>query len=356
MTRSFWKTSESKESATLTRQVHLLIRDGKSEDVETDELRERAAKLWRHLSVEEQKRIRRLSAELAMLYDSEVPRPRRKLTRELERLNRDRRRDRNSNSEQRKAKLRSQMFQSYERNDWESILEMFRNHPSLFDPWMVASFRGRAYHNLGDYETALAFYEFAHDRKPSFPGNTTILMQLLADMGRLSEAMRMAEVAIEDPNSHPAVLVIAAITLLRPTDPGSPAWSHALRRVVDICEAALKKPPEFSDPMTQSMVYSTQADAFRELGESDNALVCYRNALSKHPQNAAALRGIGILLYQSDPDRAADYLLKSIRVPGPRITTAYFYLAPYFLRQGKPELTVNVADEGIKYSENDHER
>ncbi|HUB28005.1 MAG TPA: hypothetical protein VL992_21445, partial [Tepidisphaeraceae bacterium] len=45
-----------------------------------------------------------------------------------------------------------------------------------------------------------------------------------------------------------------------------------------------------------------------------------------------------------------------IRVPGPRITAAYFYLAPYFLKRGSPELAESLADEGIKYSDNDREK
>ena len=131
-----------RKSVALLIQLHLLMRDGKSETDEADAIRDQLDVPWKHLTDEETARIRNLSSDLASLEpDSPFKHPKSGGI------------ARTDIADQIKAARRS--------NEYQIILAILRDHSKDVSADHAAFLRGWCYEQLGEPEVANLFYSFA---------------------------------------------------------------------------------------------------------------------------------------------------------------------------------------------------
>jgi len=131
-----------RKSVVLLIQLHLLMRDGKSETDEADAVRDELDAPWRHLSEDEARRINNLSADLASIEpDSPFKHPLKggSLSSNI--------------SDQIKAARRDKRY--------EDILSILRDHSAEISADRAAFLRGWCYEQMGEPEAARLFFEFA---------------------------------------------------------------------------------------------------------------------------------------------------------------------------------------------------
>ena len=130
------------KSVALLVQLHLLMRDGKSETDEADAIRDQLDTPWKHLTEEETDRIRHLSADLASIEpDSPFKHPESGgITRE---------------------DIAKRIKSARRSNNYEMILSILRDHSEEISADHAAFLRGWCYEQLGEPEVAKLFFSFA---------------------------------------------------------------------------------------------------------------------------------------------------------------------------------------------------
>ena len=124
-------------SVRLLKELHFLMAEGKSETDEADRVRDLMDEHWYSMSPDEIRRVRGLSADLYTLVDSPLP-PEQVAQSEIDEFN--------------------QLSANAVKNeDWDRVLELFREHPHSHPPHSVAFIRALAWDKLGDLETSLLF-------------------------------------------------------------------------------------------------------------------------------------------------------------------------------------------------------
>jgi len=130
------------KSVALLIELHLLMRDGKSETDEADIIRDQLDVPWKHLTENETNRIRNLSADLASLEpDSPFHHPERGGITRLD------------TADQIKLARRS--------NEYERILSILRDHAEDVSADHAAFLRGWCYEQLGEPQVANLFFSYA---------------------------------------------------------------------------------------------------------------------------------------------------------------------------------------------------
>lgn len=131
-----------RNAVALLMQLHDLMRDGKSETNEADELRDQLDIPWKHLSEDEARSIRNLSADLASIEpDSPFKHPN-----EGGILN---------------SKTADQIQFARQSNRYEEILSVLRQHAEDVSADRAAFLRGWCYEQLGEPEVAGFFFSYA---------------------------------------------------------------------------------------------------------------------------------------------------------------------------------------------------
>ena len=131
-----------RNSVALMMQLHLLMRDGKSETDEADAIRDQLDAPWKHLTEQEADRIRNLSADLASLEsDSPFHHPERGgITR---------------------TEIGDRIKSARRANEYEKILSILRQHAEDVSADHAAFLRGWCYEQLGEPDVAKLFFSYA---------------------------------------------------------------------------------------------------------------------------------------------------------------------------------------------------
>lgn len=131
-----------RQSAALLIQLHMLMRDGKSETDEADAVRDQLDSPWYLLTEEERRRIRNLSADLASLEpDSPFHHPSDGgITRDI---------------------IADQIKSARRANEIEEILRILREHSQDVSADRAAFLRGWCYEQMNEANAARLFFEFA---------------------------------------------------------------------------------------------------------------------------------------------------------------------------------------------------
>lgn len=155
------------EYTRLLRQLHALIRRGEDETEDGDGLRDAMDEPWSRLTEAELVRVRNLGADLNSIDPAngrageEIP-----------------------------FELFDHLFREAQINrDWSKALALLRAHPEFFEPSRLLFLKGIFWARLGDFESALVFLEEAVRLVPTDPAPALALIQALAVLGRLDEAM-----------------------------------------------------------------------------------------------------------------------------------------------------------------------
>jgi hypothetical protein len=123
-------------------QLHLLMRIGKSETEEADEIRDALDIPWKYLSETESRRIRNLSADLASIEpDSPFRHP--------------------ASGGVQRREVAQEIRAARQSGDYETILAILRDRPECVSADRAAFLRGWCYERLGEPEVAALFFEHA---------------------------------------------------------------------------------------------------------------------------------------------------------------------------------------------------
>jgi hypothetical protein len=128
------------------RSLHQFFVEGKEDSPEADALRDEMDVTWDQLSAEQQQSIGGLSADLNWIIDGPVPskQPREEVFREH----------------------LPALLSAREAENWHDVLKHLRPLSPFLPAAELAFLRGRAWTHLGDDETALLFFQHAHQFDP----------------------------------------------------------------------------------------------------------------------------------------------------------------------------------------------
>ena len=176
--------SHYQESTRLLRELHFLMAEGKGDTDEADRVRDLMDDHWYHLSDQEIRRVRGLSADLYTL--SDPPPPRKQLTQqEIEEFNR----------------LAPTALHD---KDWDQLLELLRDHPHPLAADSVAIIRAVCWNNLGDRETSFLFLERGITLNPQHLDSLMPCMETLF-RSELSQSINSLDDSFRPSQSHPTV-------------------------------------------------------------------------------------------------------------------------------------------------------
>lgn len=95
------------------------------------------------------------------------------------------------------------------------------------------------------------------------------------------------------------------------------------------------KPTPTPEPAIESASWQHRGDKYLEEGKLDNALECYRHAVSINPQNGEAFCSLGMIFLQQGLYREAEHHLRQAILAVPTIAHAYYFLGAAVQKQGK---------------------
>jgi tetratricopeptide (TPR) repeat protein len=291
-------SSPLREYVRLLRNLHALIAQGKGDSGEADQLRDLMDDPWYQMSPDEIRRVRGLSADLYTLVDPPSP-PQAADPREI-------------------AETCRLVEAAWNNKDWDGGLELLRDRPHPYPADRVAFMRAGCWEHLGDLETSRLFLEKAVSLSPSNGYYRIGLLYTLLRLGRLTEAISLADRILGVPDVlHPDLLYKMAGALI-----GS---IHALedvgqkQRVIAKAAESIQKAlqnegllPEGERTTSSSVAgHVNLGMCYRLLGKEDLALMSYNAALALDPDNDAALVGRGLLRLRSDQAAAIEDFQKA---------------------------------------------
>jgi tetratricopeptide (TPR) repeat protein len=180
------------ESAERVRRLHELIHLGEGDGENADEIRDELDDLWSRLTPEDAGRIRGLSVDLNSLG----------MTRDV------------PESHGSTEEFNALFIPAQRAYDWDRVLDLLRTALSQFPDYSLAFLRGVFWGRLGDFETALVFFEEALRLNPEHSDSAIAILQTLAiTLGRIDEAVdRILELAENHQGLLPQLMVDHAVT------------------------------------------------------------------------------------------------------------------------------------------------
>lgn len=172
--------------------LHELIRTGRGDSAEADELRDRMDAPWRRLEASEIALVDGLSADLHTLgVKRDAP-------------------DRDASDGDESKRFE----QAFQQEDWASALEAIRTNEPRLAPRTVSFCRGVCWAHLGEPEVAISFLNDAASFEPLAPDEEFWLLMCAVQAGHWTEVVGRAR-EIARATTHPLLLLEASIVLFR---------------------------------------------------------------------------------------------------------------------------------------------
>ena len=317
----------------LLRELHSLIAEGKGDTDEADRLRDLMDAPWYNMSPQEIRRVRGLSADLHTLFDPS-PAP--------EQLDQDLLDETSRLAEE-----------AWSNKDWDGALDLLRERPHAFPPDRVAFMRAGCWENLGDLETSLLFLKRAVDLNPGAGYFILALMYTTLRLGRIADALVLADKIISAEVVHPELLYKVATILLGSrhvideTEGSKPVTTKAAEAIQRAFELEQQVP---ENQRVQSATIGGLVNlgmCYRELGKNELALEAYNRALGLDPQNDAALVGRGLLRFLTDQKLAMEDFRQALD-RGTRSVWPHYFYAFFLLESGRFDECVRVCRAGLQ--------
>ena len=304
----------------LVRSLHSLIAQGRCDSPEADSLREEMDQHARYLNESERERLDGLSADLYSLTGNEIQEP--------------------GASPVGEPELRA----AWETGDYDRLLVLLRRPAPFLAEHDLAFMRGHCWAQAGDLETALLFYQRAHELRPQDEQLIVMLMLTYLGLYRLEDAQKYAIRLANDPTvTTPIILLRAAGVLFASQEelPNGPP-PEAFKQVVHLIASALRldetSPPEKKLRDSDRAKYlAISAFCSRALGETKCALEASRSALRLDPTDES-VRSIATSL--AIPRRTETNWSQEQRALGNRLATMAG--ADRFPLQGPSFMITNV--------------
>ncbi|AKT39348.1 tetratricopeptide repeat protein [Chondromyces crocatus] len=314
-------------------ELHDLIRAGRSDEDETDELRERMVEIKEALRPESRAFLENLSGDLYMLQGEEV------LEEEGARI----------------SDLPTQLKSVWGKGDWAEALTLLR-HAKIRDvvpDHVRASLRDRSWSNLGYFHAASCFFEHAVSLSPENDNYAYFALGALLKCGRTDEALRRADAIVRDETSSARRLYKAADVLFyaaRHVDGAAAATVY--ERVLLVLDRALERdralPAEDRLPALTVGGYVHRGLCHEHLGEPRQAKEAYTAALEEDPNSDVALTARGLLLYGEECPTEALLDFERAVETGTPLVWPYVYLAFDALRKDEPTRCLLLARQAEK--------
>jgi tetratricopeptide (TPR) repeat protein len=294
--------------AHLLLQLHDLIDHGGADDSEEAEaIYATMDAVWHRLTNDEQERLRGLAADLNVLATG-GPEP-------------------VPMSQDEVAQFGIEAKSAYLAGNWDKLLALLRRPHAGMVPHAVKGLQGRSWEQLGFPEVALGFMTEA---ERSDPEQAVSILPLLQEMGRLDDAVILANRVIENPRSSPGALYLAsdALFALALRSPHSEA-KLLLERVVAVLRRALRD--ERALPPTQREFLRLEVAITVKLGVSleqleqlTAAIQAYSDALSRFPDDAILLALRGGARLRAGQEVAFDDFSRAAGADVPSVMPYYF--------------------------------
>ena len=271
--------------------LHELLRSGRNDSTEADEIRDQMDVHWLRLSSEDKDRIRNLSASLSSLVES---------AREADK----------SPEESTLKAFKGAM----EGANWYTALKLLSDIEPSWPPANVAFSRGVCWAHLHQPEAAIAFFQEATRHRTLEPDEEVWLLHSLVKVGRIEDVIpRIQE--IEQSNESALLLLMAAeVRFMQATTQSE----HALHlQAIEVAKRGLELAEnQHSNEQLQVFcrsAYLHMALSYDLLGDTENALSAGVKALEFNPQDTIALKLLGYLKYQFFPEAEKESFRKDFR-------------------------------------------
>jgi tetratricopeptide (TPR) repeat protein len=265
------------EEERLTRELHLLNAQGEGDSVEAEAIQDASEKPWYKLSEEEQDRISGLSADLYQLTGEEV----------------------HEKTELSQEQLETSLVDACVRDDPVEILSLLRKGPTCSKDHDTAFWRWVCYRELGHFETAVLFLEYAVKLAPGVYPYAFCLLGALAEVGRKEETMRMVQESLAEPATHPYVQIFAACLKLRElvseAHHGDGSEWRQLANVLKnalAAESTLPAPQRIAALRVDGFIYLSRC--YRRSKNQFKAKLAFDDAFALDPARATALGGVDL--------------------------------------------------------------
>jgi tetratricopeptide (TPR) repeat protein len=308
--------------------LHKEMLAGQGDEEPADKIREAMEAPWYALEEQDKPLLKELSADLYMIEGEEITLPL-------------------AEGEQ-AVELVSSASDAFQRQEWRSVLSVLRK---LRGPWpldVIAYVRGRCWGELGFYESALCFYEFAQKLSPS-PAREALVLDLLRRLGSIGEALLRVETIEASPGAHPNVLAQAVFTLSHWARELPPAEAKSVReRLLSLAERLPASAEGDMSPWGLAGALLEAGFSAEHLGDRKAARAWLDRAVRAH-ESGETLVSRGLFLLQSDLAGAMTDFKRAIAL-GTNLVWPYFYLAHDALTSGRFEACTLYCRDGIYHA------
>ncbi len=290
--------------ANLTLELHRLIALGKGDEAEADNLRAEMEAGWYQLTPEEQRRLNELSGDLYALEEPEDGQPM-------------------------SAEERQKWLAEFRAANSDRKLEFLRHPPSGIARELVFFIQASCWDQLGYVEVALHFMKAAEQQNPE---HAVSVPPYLEKLGRVAEAHSYANRILEDPESRPEALYVAASVLLGPTRYMTAQEAKPiLARLVPILEKALAvhlRTPRARQivPQAASFIVCMLGLCYTRLGQTEKAIEVYDAALKRSPHESEIFVFRGLAHGETEWSKALEDFEEAYKLSS-RSVWPYFFLA-----------------------------
>jgi tetratricopeptide (TPR) repeat protein len=237
--------------------------------------------------------------------------------------------------------------------DWDGALELLRERPHPFPPDRVAFMRAGCWENLGDLETSLLFLERAAELSPGAGYYILALVHTKLRLGRVSDAIVLAEKIIGAEMVHPDLLfkvgtiLIGSMHAIGDTAGSKLITTKAVEAIQKAFEIEQRLPENQRVQSTTVAGLVNLAMCYRKSGRDDLALQAYEAALELDSRNDAALTGRGLLRLTTDQNSAMEDFKLALDGGTHYVWPHYFY-AFFLLRIRRFDECIRVCRSGLQ--------
>jgi tetratricopeptide (TPR) repeat protein len=314
----------------LTLELHVLIRAGRGNDDEADQVREQMVDIWQTLTPERRNLLDDLSGDLFMLAGNE----------EFE-------------TGEGTIPSKASFANAWKRQDWVELLSLTRNgglRAQLSDA-VTAYFRGRCWSSLGHFEAAATFFDYAAQLAPENENYAYLALDALVRSGRTGEALERANAILRVQNPSVRGLFKAADILFHAArDFDETAAAAVYTRALLVLDRALALDAQIPPNERLSSLtvggYVVKGLCHEHLAQPADAIQAYTAALAVDPDAEAPLTARGLLLLDSDRATALRDFERAVK-KGTPLPWPYLYLAHDALESGEFRRCLEMAESAL---------
>jgi tetratricopeptide (TPR) repeat protein len=319
----------------LLRHSHLLA-ERADDDAETEAVEEEMTRLWDHLDAVQRRSLSGLGSDLnwARKGGQLAPRGRR--------------------PEEVTLQDGQAVAEAWDRGDWHGFLHYVRVSSPAVPPFLLARQRGLAWRAIGFLQLASPFFDLASEIEPD-NGLMGYLALQTASRADPQAAFERARTILKDPIRHPVAAVALAVTILLEAEMkhGSSIDLNEATALLRGCLERLRlESPSDAD---RAMVYHIAALGFHLLGNVPEARHAYEEVLRISPDNAAALVGLGVLLYGREDENAAGRFARAVELQFP-LVEPYLFLAHYHISRRHFDEGLALCSQALRRTTSDRFR